>query len=125
MIRRLTLLLLLLTLAASVVGGTPLHRPSSKMVKCCDKAKSKEQTPQANATRLCCAVSCSDAAPVPSGMSFNFSPANITVYKSIAEQLDAVIKRASDLSYVSPGYSHDILPRSLQPKYIQHNSFLI
>jgi hypothetical protein len=125
MVRRLTLFFILVSLAGGVLGGTPLHASSSQMMKCCDKAKSKDQTPAANAANLCCALNCSEATPVALAASFNFAPSNITVYKSIAEQVAALTKKAKAQSPVSPNYSRDILPRSFQPKYLQHHSFLI
>jgi len=125
MVRRLTLIFLLAALAGGVVAGTPLHSSSGQMMKCCDKAKSKEQTPAANATRMCCALNCSDSAPTSSAGSFNLSPSNFTIAKSIAEQIAALFAEEKAASLSPTRYSREILARTFQPKYIQNSSFLI
>jgi hypothetical protein len=122
MVRRLTLLFLLLALASGVVSGTPLHASNDKMMKCCKKARSMEQSPSAEATRLCCAVNCSDSAPTSS---FTYSPSNATVAKSVLEQIAALFPaKKAKTSTASPCLPR-ILPQTFQPKYIQHHSLLI
>ncbi len=107
------------------MSGTPLHSPNDKMMKCCDKAKSKDGSPAATAADLCCAVNCSESVPTPSGSSFNFSPSNAQISKSIAEQIAALFPQKKVHLSTSPQYSRQILSRIFQPKYIQYNSFLI
>lgn len=125
MVRCLTMLFLLLALVSGVVSGTPLHASNDKMMKCCDKAKSKDRSPAATAADLCCAVNCSESVPTPSSGSFNFSPSNAQISKSIAEQIAALFPKEKTYLSTSPQYSREILPRIFQPKYIQYNSFLI
>ena len=114
-----------LALAGSVLAGMPLHSGNGQMMKCCDKAKGNDKTPEADAARVCCAVNCSDSTPTPSSPSFNFSPASIAISRSIAEQIAALFPTAKALPFISPQYSREILTQTFQPKYIQHNSFLI
>ena len=124
-IRQIPFLLVLVALVGGVVSGTPLHSPNDKMMKCCDKAKSKDGSPAATAADLCCAVNCSESVPTPSSASLNFSPSNAQISKSIAEQIAALFPKETTPLSTSPQYSREILRRTFQPKYIQHNSFLI
>ena len=125
MIPRVLILFVLFTVVGGVVAGPPLHAPSGKMMKCCDKAKSKDRSPSAEAARLCCATNCSNAAPISFGGSFNFSPSTITVYKSIADQIAALFPNTKIESSVSPQYLRKPLTSTFQPKYLQYKSFLI
>ncbi|MGB7207996.1 MAG: hypothetical protein WBD27_04990 [Pyrinomonadaceae bacterium] len=125
MARWLISFLFLLALVGGVLAGTPLHSSSTRMMKCCDKAKSKDKSPAANAADLCCAVNCSESVPTQSSSSFNFSPSNITISKSIAEQIEVLFPKVNIRLLTLPQYSREILSRTFQPKYIQHNSFLI
>jgi hypothetical protein len=125
--KSLTSLSLIFALAGGVLAGMPLHsgNMNSQMMDCCDKAKSKEQSPAADAARLCCAVNCSSPTPTSSPGSFNFTPSNIEISKSIADQISALFVSEKSEPAASIGYSPDIRPRIFQPKYIQNNSFLI
>lgn len=125
MFTRVLILFVLFAIAGGVVAGTPLHSPSGKMMKCCDKAKSKDTSPSAEAARLCCATNCSNTAPISLGGSFNFTPSNITIYKSIADQIAALFPNAKSDSSVSPQYLRKTLTSTFQPKYLQYKSFLI
>lgn len=125
--RLLSSFLVLFALAGSVLAGMPLHAGmmDSKMMKCCKKAKGQEQSPSANAARLCCAVNCSDPAPTSSVSSFNFTPAIVNVSESISRQIpDLFGRRKQSLPTL---FSIDGPPvrQSSHPKYIQHHSFLI
>jgi hypothetical protein len=125
MVRRFALLFLLVALVGGVVSGTPLHSSNDKMMKCCDKAKSGEQSPMAEATRLCCAVNCSDSTPTPSGSVFIFAPSSTTVSQSIADQIAALFP-TDEVQLPKPlQYSRVVLTRTFQPRYIQHKAFLI
>ena len=117
--------ILLFALAGGALSGMPVHAEKPGMMKCCDKAKGNDKTPEAYAARVCCAVNCSDSTPTPSSPSFNFSPASIAISRSIAEQIAALFPTAKALPSISPQYSREILTQTFQPKYIQHNSFLI
>ena len=125
MAKRLILISLLLALAGSVVSGMPLHSSNSHMMKCCDKAKSADQTPEAYAARLCCAVDCSDSTPTPSSSSYNTSPSNFTLSRSISDQIVSLLKTSKVQPVLS--FSYELYPILIptRPKHIQHNSFLI
>jgi hypothetical protein len=125
--RWVTSLFLVFALASGVLAGMPLHAGNmdSGMMSCCDKARSKEQTPEANAARLCCAVNCADPAPTSPGGTFNLAPANIEISKSVAEQISALFQKEKTTPRITQQYSREIRPRTFQPKYIQNSSFLI
>ncbi|MFZ1700960.1 MAG: hypothetical protein WAU71_09070 [Pyrinomonadaceae bacterium] len=125
MIRRVVIFLVLFALVGGVVSGTPLHSPNDKMMKCCDKARSQDKTAEAFATQLCCGLNCSESAPTSPGSTINFSPSNITVFKSIAEQIAAIFPTKLYQPSSSYRYSLGPIARTFQPKYLQHNSFLI
>lgn len=125
MLTRVLILFILFAVVGGVVSGTPLHSSNAKMMKCCDKAKSKDKSPAAEAARLCCATNCSDAAPISFGGSLNFTPSNISICKSIADQIAALFSNAKTEPSVSPQYLRKTLTRTFQPKYLQYKSFLI
>lgn len=125
MVKQLALLFVLWALVAGVVSGTPLHSSNGAMMKCCDKAKSQDRSPAADAADLCCAVNCSESVPTPSSASLNFSPSVAQISKSIAEQIAALFSKEVIHPSTSPQYLREIPPRTFQPKYIQHKSFLI
>lgn len=126
MSRWLTSLLLMIAFAGGALAGMPLHSGHNEgvMADCCDKAKSGEQSPEASAARLCCAVNCGDAAPTSSGFAANtaFAISAGTVSGSFIPPF--VIRRspAADSSLYS-GITQLSVPG--QPRYIQHKSFLI
>lgn len=120
--KKLILLFILFALASGVLAGTPLHAADGHMMKCCDKAKSKEQTPQARAARLCCAVNCSETVPTSSTSLPNFTASVITVLDPIAAHLPAVA--STNRFLVADDFAPEVV-RSYQPRYIQHNSFRI
>lgn len=125
----LTSLFLLFALAGGVLAGMPLHsgKTDSRMMPCCKKAKSKEQTPKAGMARLCCALNCTDSAPTtPSGSAFNFSPTVVIVSDSIIKQIASLLLATEKpSSAVSNSPERGDYPRRFQPKYIEHHSFLI
>lgn len=125
--RLLSSFFVLFTLAGSVLAGMPLHSglTDKNMMKCCKKAKGHEQSPSADAARLCCAVNCNDPAPTSSVSSFNFSPTGVNVTHSILRQLADLHDKRRWIAPVFPGF--DIAPtlRSSPPKFIQHHTFLI
>jgi hypothetical protein len=123
----LTSVFLLFSLAGGVLAGMPLHAGNTNsQMKCCKKAKSKEQTPEVKAARLCCALNCTESAPTSGGASFNFSPAAFIISETIINQIVSLllIKQKSD-STAAISYNFEIPPRRFPPKYIQHHSILI
>ena len=121
----LTSLFLLATLSSGVFAGTSFHSEKMGMMNCCDKAKSKPQSPEASAARLCCALNCSDSAPTSSGLSLNFSPSSVVIEDSVAAQIADLLKAHRFRPLISTLVELSKAPRSFQPKYIQHHSFLI
>jgi hypothetical protein len=57
-------LVLVLTLAGSVLAGIPTHSgdTGSGMMDCCKKALEQDDSPRVAAARLCCAMNCNDPA---------------------------------------------------------------
>jgi hypothetical protein len=125
MVKRLTLLMVILSLAAGVLAGTPLHAPKDGMMECCKRAKSKEHSPQAEAARLCCALNCTTTSPVASGASFSPAPAGFTVTRSMADQIAALFAKENNVAVTTANYSRPRLVRTVQPSYIQFHAFLI
>ncbi|CAN5321288.1 hypothetical protein BH10ACI3_BH10ACI3_27500 [soil metagenome] len=125
MAKRLTMLMVILALAAGVLAGTPLHDPNDGMMECCKRARSKEHSKAAEVSRLCCAMNCSTSSPIPSGSSFNPAPTNIAISSSIADQIAALFAKEKATPMSATAYSREVLPRTFQPSYIQHHSFLI
>ena len=121
----LTSLFLLFTLAGGVFAGMPLHSEKMGMMKCCDKAKSKDKTVEASVARLCCALNCTDSAPTSSGLLLNFSPSTVVIEDSIAAQIADLFKIKRIKPTISPVVELMAISLSFQPKYIQHHSFLI
>ena len=123
--RRLTLLFLLVALVAGVVSGTPLHAPNEKMMSCCDKAKSKDRSPAAEATRLCCAVNCSESVPTTSGAASNFAPASVAVSVSIAAEIANLFAKEREQPTAPASYLREPPQQSPQPTFIRHKALLI
>lgn len=119
----LTSILLLFALVGGVVAGLPLHSSNGKMAECCSKAKSGESTPEANAARLCCIVSCSNSTPSSFGIQLNFSPALLSANSTDSQKAALFHVSRSQLPVFGPGEKP--LGQQIQPKYIQHHSFLI
>ena len=124
MTRRLAIILMLISFAGGVLSGAPMHASSGKMMKCCDKAKSKDATRIADGSRLCCAVNCSESAPAAPGISGNFAPAimaTMPVKGPIGDLYPVNVFRVP----TSVVFARDEIPVRIQPKFLQHNSFLI
>jgi hypothetical protein len=123
----LTSLFLLLALAGGVLAGTPMHSGNTNSrMSCCKKMKGAEQTPHMKMVNLCCVLNCTDPAPSPTGPSFNFSPANITVSDSIIKQIASLLMTTEKpVSTTAVSFERANLPRKIPPKYLRHHSFLI
>ena len=119
------MLIVLLSLAGGVLAGTPLHAGSNRMADCCDKAKSQDQSHEAEMARLCCATNCTTSVPTSSVASFNLAPINFTVTGSISEQIAALFTKEKAAPVSSSYYSRAVVTRTLRPKYVQYKSFLI
>lgn len=125
MIKWVASLVLIFAFGSGVLAGIPLHSGNSQMMKCCDKAKSKDKTPEVIAAQLCCALNCNDSAPTSSNTSFNFSPSTIIISDSIVKQIVSLLKKESVIQTISFLSERETFLKKIQPKYIQHHSFLI
>src|SRR2546421_12407731 len=73
MLKKVTNLLLILTVASGVVASMPLHSNEQACsigedMDCCKTALAEAQTPQVAAARFCCAVNCTiDGTTNPTG----------------------------------------------------------
>lgn len=115
-------------MAGSALAGMPFHsgNMNSRMMKCCQKANSKEQSKEASLARLCCAVNCGDSAPTPSGTSFNFSPSFLIINDSLIKRIALLLFiKEKPKSTVAILFERIPLAQKLQPKYLQHHSLLI
>lgn len=124
----LTTLLLILAMAGGTLAGMPIHsgNTNSRMMKCCQKARSKEQSKEASLARLCCAVNCSESAPAPSGTALNFSPSFIISGDSLIKQITLLLFiKEKPKSPPLRSAERNFQPQKIQPKYIQHHSLLI
>lgn len=116
---------LLFALTGGVFAGMPVHSEKMGMIKCCDKAKSKDKSSEVSIARLCCVLNCSDSAPTSSGLSFNFSHSSVVTEDSISAQIADLFKIERVKPSISNSYELTAVSRVFQPKYIQHHSFLI
>ncbi len=123
--KQLTSLFLFFALAGGVFAGMSFHSEKMGMMKCCDKAKSKDKTPEVKAAQLCCALKCNDSAPTSSSSSFNFSPSAIIISDSILKQIASLLKKEKVIRTVSFPFERETFSPKHQPKYIEHHSFLI
>lgn len=125
--RLLSSLFVLFALAGSILAGTPLHAGmmDKNMMKCCKKAKGSEQSPSANAARLCCAINCNDPAPTSAVSSSNFSPAGVNVTESIVKQVAELLGKRRQYAPILVAIDSTPPVQSSPPKFIQHHSFLI
>ena len=123
MVKWLTSVFLVITVAYGGAVGASLHTESSGMSKCCDKAKSGDRTPQVQAAVLCCALNCTDPAPTSSGIVIDLSTTFLAKTEFLVS-IEDLVGSAWPGSIPYPIGQNAIL-RSNQPKYIQTHSFLI
>ena len=121
----LTSLFLTMALVSALLAAMPLHQENSHMMKCCQKAKSKEQSREANLARLCCAINCTDPVPNAPCASFNFSPSIIIIRDSIIKQIASLLNKQKPNTTVTFSFERQPQKQRFQPKYIQHHSILI
>lgn len=125
----LTTLFLILAMAGSALTGMPLHsgNTNSRMMKCCQKAKSKEKSKEASLARLCCAVNCGDSTPTPSGTSFNFSPSFSNINDSLIKRITLLVLFIKEKPKSTEAILFKRIPlaQKFQLKYLQHHSLLI
>ena len=88
-----------------------MHSGKSQMMKCCDKAKKKEKTPEAKAAQLCCVFNCNNSAPTSSSSTFNFSPTAISIRDSISKQISLQLKKERVILTVSFSFERKTFAR--------------
>ena len=130
MLRRLTALVFILTLAGGALAGTPLHprdqecaTAGAAVADCCEKSRQQPEAPDALAAGLCCVPCCSQPAPVSlTGGSFK----SRTARSPVAFPARAAATRpASPLSpSLTPGRGLT-LPLNPTRGYILHSALLI
>lgn len=121
MIKRLTALLLALAFGAGVVSGAPLRtgreechetEPAVETSHCAGLARSAEQSPEAQAARLCCALNCqgqgaggtSSAPQVPSPRPAATHPAAVAPAAALALAREQRCTRAARPDESPPVY---------------------
>jgi hypothetical protein len=125
---RLTALLLICALGASVAAGAalpheehacPMHMADGAM-DCCVLAELQTDTPEVTAARLCCAFNCTQGAPPGRNIEAPRAQQTAQAPHPVAqtEQPHAHLLRAPFVAYTSPA-AHS------PPAYIQHAALLI
>jgi len=126
-LKKLTNLLLILTVASSIAAGMPLHSNEEECsmggeMDCCKKALLANQTPQVAAARLCCAVNCSTEGTTNptsnSSLSARLQPA-VSAHPAAAT---AILNSHFSLQFVAASHGP---PVSSEPTYIRHLALLI
>jgi hypothetical protein len=129
MVKWLTSLFMLAVLCGSTVAGTPLHSAEHECsmpgmkdgMDCCAKAHARQDSAEARAARLCCAVNCqSPGAATPTASLLRVSPPAAAPRHPAAPRTAFVIP-ASNLLFDS-AREH---PQHSPPPYIQHLALLI
>jgi hypothetical protein len=129
MMKRLTSLFMLAVFCGSTVAGTPLHSAEHECsmpgmkgdMDCCAKARARQDSPEARAARLCCAVNCqSPGATTPTVSLLRVSPPAATSQHPAAPRTAFVIS-ALNLLFDS-AREH---PQHSPPPYIRNLALLI
>lgn len=124
----LTSFLLFFALAGNLLAGTSVFSGSMEngksAMECCQK-KDDCDSRTISAARLCCALSCANPMPTAPGATFNFSPSSIAINDSILKQIALLFKKEKPVSMPIILFEREIISPKIQPKYIQHHSFLI
>jgi hypothetical protein len=127
--RWLTSLFFLISLVASVPAGTPFAENSGMNenvcpMKCCKKKTAKSAEPKRNDVKICRTLNCSTPTPTNTNSSsqINFTPNLILSEKAT---LFEILFSTPPKENVQPFYKNQTRLTTFQPKYIQHQSFLI
>jgi hypothetical protein len=124
MLKKLTNLLLILALGATVAAGMPLHSNDQGCamggeMDCCKKALAQEQTPEVAAARLCCATDCSQSGTTTASSVIRISPqVAVAVHPAATQPIVNAPVFASSFNR-----SHS--PPVNSPSYILHLALLI
>jgi hypothetical protein len=129
MVKWLTSLFMLAVMFGGTAAGTPLHSAEHECsmsgmkgdMDCCAKAHARQDSREARAARLCCAVNCqSPGATTPTASLLRISPPAATSQHPAAPRTAFVIS-ASHFLFDS-AREH---PQHSPPTYIQHLALLI
>lgn len=117
---------LILAIVSGVLAGTPMHAAGDgdHHNKCCKKAMSRDNSPEAAAARLCCATNCSD--PVPN--SGTMTRTDVTPVKIAKADRVTYLNGVFDRHFISirsPRHSSFPIFRRAQPLHIRFHSILI
>lgn len=126
--KRLLAIFTILTIATGALAGTPLHVGGNgdHDRKCCKKAMSGDNSPEAAAARLCCSTDCSE--PVPNSGIINradLTPVQILKTDTIDHQKLGVFDRHFIPARSPRDFSFQLFRRTLQPFHIRFHSILI
>ena len=121
MFKKLTNLVLVVAVAASVAAGMPLHSRSaqSAMMDCCKKALEQSDSPHVAAARLCCAMNCSEPASTNGNFGQNFSQTGAELSPVIVVALPPLANYKSQ----RPRYAR--MSSATKPAYILNLALLI
>jgi hypothetical protein len=126
--RWLTSLFFLIALISSVPAGTPFSGGSMNNnvcpMKCCKKRSAQSTKPKSNDVAICRTLNCSTPSPFNSNSSSqtNFAP-NLVLFETLSI-FEKLFETKSDQK-VQPLFKENAKLNKSQPKYIQHQSFLI
>jgi hypothetical protein len=127
MFKKLTNLLLILTVASNIAAGMPLHSNEQECsmgseMDCCKKALLEVQTPQVAAARLCCAVNCTtEGTTNPTSNANRSAPSQpaVSVHPTAAT---AILNSHFSLRFVAASHGP---PAYSEPAYILNLALLI
>lgn len=117
--------LVVFALAGGVLSGMPLHEEKAGMMNCCPKAKHRDSSTKVTMARLCCALNCTDPAPVSSGFSANFASPSINITDAIRGQIAEMFPVGNGEAKALPSFDERAYFHTSNPKYLQHHSFRI
>jgi len=127
MLKKLTNLLLILTVAFSVAAGRPLHSNEQECsmggeMDCCKKALLAAQTPAVAAARLCCAVNCTTEGTTNPTSNSNLSAQSQPVASEHPAAARTILNSHFSLQFVAASHGPPVYS---EPPYIRHLALLI
>jgi hypothetical protein len=123
--RLLTSFLVVFALAGGVLSGMPLHEEKAGMMDCCPKAKHRDSSTKVTMARLCCALNCTDSAPISSGFSASFASPSISITDAIRGRIAEMFAAAAGHARALPELGERAYFHTSSPRYLQHHSFRI
>lgn len=116
--------LVVFALAGGVLSGMPLHEEKAGMMNCCPKAKHRDSSTKVTMARLCCALNCTDAAPISSGFSASFASPSMNITDAIRGRSSEIVAAASEAKAL-PDFGERAYLHTSSPIYLKHHSFRI